>query len=212
MISITDVLRELIAGNPIWQFGLSKRLMNLSQLSKELQPQVEVRAKKEVKSSAILMALSRLQRTLKKVSPDSAKMHLKHLTIQTGVSVYTFPNTKETWSAVHKLFASLQKSGSYFILSEGMQEITFLLETVLEPRVSQYFTQKAKHHLSNLAALGMTFDEAYVSTPGVIYLVLQQLLLQGINIIEVSSTYSGLTLYVANQDAKFAFETLYRLL
>ncbi|OGJ60559.1 hypothetical protein A3A67_05260 [Candidatus Peribacteria bacterium RIFCSPLOWO2_01_FULL_51_18] len=93
-----------------------------------------------------------------------------------------------------------------------MQEITFLLETVHESRIAKYFAAKPKHHLSNLAALGMTFDEAYVSAPGIIYLILQQLLLQGINIIEISSTYCGLTLYVAQKDAKFAFETLYRLL
>lgn len=211
MLTLADVLRDFIADNPFLQFGMRKRLFNLSHLSKELRPQIEVRAKKEVKDSTILMALSRLQRTMKAHTPHQDQVDIENITIQTGLSIYTYTKTKEVHQGVNKLFVALQKENSYLTICEGLQEITMLLDTSRAPLVKQFIPQKPKHHQDNLAALGLTFDEErYLSTPGVICLVLEQLLLQSINMIEVSSTYSGLTLYVADKDAKLAFDTLFR--
>lgn len=212
MLTLTDALRDLIADNPFLQLGLRKRLFNLSQLGRELKPQVEVRSKKEVRSSAILMALSRLQRTIRKETPTYERIRIEHLTIQTGLSIYTFTKTKEVHQGVNRLFGAVQKGGGYMTICEGMQEITIILEATFASHVKRCISQKPKHHLGSLVALGLTFnEEQYISTPGVICLTLQQLLLQGINLIEVSSTYSGLALYVTGEDAKLAFETLYRL-
>lgn len=212
MLSITNALNEILTGNPLLQFGVSKRLFNLSRLSKELHPAIEVRTKKDVSESAILMALSRMQKS-SPVAPDSAGTYIENLTIQTGISVFTFPKTKEVHKEVSDLFLIVQKSSGYITICEGMHEITVLLEGGHESSVRRCVKQKPKHHLGNLAAIGLSFDEdRYIATPGVIFLMLQQLFLQGINIIEVSSTYSGLTFYVTEEDAKIAFETFYRLL
>lgn len=212
MITIVDVIRDLVADNPFLQFGLGKRLFNLSRLSKELKTQVEIRAMKDVKESAILMALSRLQRSMQKDAPKREKVCVENLTIQTGLSICTFTKTKDVHQGVNKLFVALQKDNGYLTICEGIQEITILLDAKHASRVKQFIAEKPKHHQDNLAALGLTFEEKqYLATPGVICCVLQQVLLQNINLIEVSSTYSGLTLYVAENDAKLAFETLYRL-
>lgn len=212
MITLTDVLRDLIADNPFLQFGIQKQLFNLSRLSRELQPQIEVRAKKDVRISAILMALSRLQRAEQKKVPRREHAHVESVTIQTGLSIYTFTKTKEVHRGVNILFVELQKNNGYITICESMQEITILLDTAHARLVKQFIPQKPKHHQDSLAALGLTFnEELYLPTPGMIYLVLQQLMLQSVNLIEVSSTYTGLTLYVAEQDAKLAFETIYRL-
>ncbi len=212
MHTLTDILEELIADSPFLQFGLQRKLLNLSSLSRELRPQIEIRAKKEVKDGAILMALSRLQRTMKTHTPQREQVRIKNITIQTGLSIYTYTKTKEVHQEVSKLFVALQKDNAYITICEGLQEITMLLDTAHTPQVKQFVPQKPKHHQDKLAALGLTFDERlYLSTPGIICFVLQQLLLQSINLIEVSSTYTGLTLYVAEEHAKLAFETLYRL-
>jgi len=212
MMTLSDTIRDIVADNPFLQFGLRKRLFNLSQLSKELRALVEVRAKKDVRDSAILMSLSRMQRTLQKETPKYEGIRAKKMTIQTGLSVYTFAKTKDAHAGVHSLFAALQKDNGFMTISEGTQEITIILESSFEPLVKRFIGQKPKHSLSGLVALGLTFNEAwYIDTPGVIYVTLQQLLLQNINLIEVFSTYSGLVLYVAEKDAKIAFETLYRL-
>ncbi|MDD4627800.1 MAG: hypothetical protein PHE68_00195 [Candidatus Peribacteraceae bacterium] len=213
MITLTDVLRDIIADNPFLQFGIQKRIFNLSSLSRELQPQVEIRAKKDVRSSAILMALSRLQRAEQKKVPQREQIHAKSVTIQTGLSIYTFTKTKDVHKGMNMLFIELQKNNGYITICEGTQEITILLDSAHAHRVKHFMPQQPKYHQDRLAALGLSFDEKlYLPTPGMIYLVLQQLMLQSINLIEVSSTYTELTLYVAEQDAKLAFETLYRLI
>lgn len=60
MITIPEVVAELVSKKPFLEEGLSRGLINLSALARELQPQIEKRLYKNVQTGAIVMALKRI--------------------------------------------------------------------------------------------------------------------------------------------------------
>jgi hypothetical protein len=208
MLKITDAIKSIVAENPLLQFGMQNRLLNLTQTAVYLRPLVEVKAKKEVTVSALTMALSRLQNEIKKTALQREIYHMDQVSMHTGLSTYTFTKTPETHAGVNKLYQSVQRAHGYITIAQGTTQITVILDSRFSDKVKQYVSARPRFHHKNIASVGVSFDEKYLQVPGIIYIVLQQVMLLNINILEVSSTYTELALYVAEEDLKTAFEAL----
>ena len=61
----------------------------------------------------------------------------------------------------------------------------------------------------SIGSLSVRFDESYLKTPGFIYLVLQQLYFQNLNVVELTSTATELIIYLSEDEVQLAFDTLY---
>ncbi len=212
MLKISDALREIVEGEPLLQFGLQHGLLNLSQVAAYIRPHIEVRTKKPLTRSAIVMSLSRLQRRIRKRMPPRQSYYIDQLTIQTHLCTYTFAKAKDVHRGVQKLYEIIQKRNGYMTLSEGTSEITIIIDRTFQPDVDALLGAKPTFHHGAIASVGIQFDEMFTrEVPGFLYIILQQLMLQGINLIELSSTFTGLNLYLDEKDTKLAFETLYAL-
>ena len=64
---------------------------------------------------------------------------------------------------------------------------------------------------SNLVALTMRFADDFIHTPGVIFTIIRKLAWENINIFEVVSTLSEMTLILRKADSIKAYEALQRL-
>ena len=64
---------------------------------------------------------------------------------------------------------------------------------------------------SNLVALTMRFSDDFIHTPGVIFTTIRQLAWENINIFEIVSTLSELTLILRKKDSIKAYDALQRL-
>ena len=128
--------------------------------------------------------------------------------MQTGLSTFTFTRTPETHAGVHKLYNAIQKKNGYITISQGSGQITVIIESRFKENVRDAISARPRFNHKNIAAIGIAFDEKYIEVPGLIYVVLQQMMLLNINIIEVSSTFTELVLYVSEADLKTAFEAL----
>ena len=212
MLKIRDALTAVIAENPLLQFGLSHKLLNLSQLAKFLRPLVEARVKKDVTDTSLLMHLSRLQRTMKKIAPQRDQFRIRNIVVNGDLCAFTFTKTAETQRDVLKLFARLQEHEGYITISEGTREISLIIEQSFLPTMEKMITAKPRFSARHLSAVGVQFDEEYAATPGLLYALIQQIALQHVNIIEISSTYTELVFYINDVDTKLAFETIYRTL
>jgi len=208
MIKVSDSLKEIIKGNQTIQFGLSQDLFNLSQLSKYLVPLIKARTKKEVQASAILMALSRLQRseTKKKVQPQ---FEIKKLAANSSLVISTFTKTKTLHRMVNEFYAKVQDSGASLTISEGTTQVTIIYDSEFLPLKNKLIRDIPFKENQEIGSLSVRFDESYLKTPGFIYLVLQQLYFQNINVVELTSTATELIIFLAEDDVQLAFDTLY---
>jgi len=211
MLRTTDALRATIEGNPLLTFGLTHRLFNLTRLSKYLQPLLTVRTKKDVSESAIAMALSRLQGQ-GITHRDRAEYFLKTIALSTGWQTFTYGVSREVRRALAKLHLMLLAQKANFTVTQGPGQITLFVEGEHAELVERAIPCATLYRHRDLAAIAISFAERYITVPGLLALILEQVALQNVNVIEITSTFTEFTIFVAQEDAKLAFETLTTLL
>ncbi|MFA6550420.1 MAG: hypothetical protein WCT36_03645 [Candidatus Gracilibacteria bacterium] len=209
MIKISEAITEILTKNPFLQFGFHYRLFNLSQLSAFIKPQIEARTKKEVKTSAITMSLSRSQKQLSKITIKPEQYKAENITTYSNLCIMTFIKKQEIHAKINKFYEKIQKEKTYITISEGVNEITIIFENKFIKTLQSLINEKPKYKKENISAIGIKFDEKYTEIPGLIHFLVQHFMIQNINIIEISSTYTELFFYIDKNDTKLAFNTLF---
>lgn len=211
MLTLTKAIDDIISGDSFLQYGLQYRLFNLTQLAQHIQKHVEARSKKSVSISAVLMALSRYQRRLKTFAPHPEQFAVQDLTVRLHIATVSITKTAMSVERVHAFHTQIQEKKGYMTITESTGEVTMLFDAEHLPAAKKLFGDDVKSSHAHLAALALRFPSQYAVAPGFLCTVLQQLMLQGINVVEVASTFTEFVLYVDEGSAKLAFETLYGL-
>lgn len=209
MIKISDALEDLVQSNPFLMHGLHHKLLNLSQVARFVQPLIAARINKEVQTSALLMSLSRLQTRF--ASSNKAKaiaFHVDNITVQSDLAIMTVEKSRESHRKVGSIYTRIQNAGGYITITEGLSEITIILDRDFLP-IAQEALDKIAFKSSSVAALSVKFSEKYLRTPGFFFAIFESLAFQGINIVELASTTTELIFYLAPEDVQLAFDTLY---
>lgn len=209
-MKLSETIAILIASNPHLEFGVAHNLFNQAQLARFLKPLVTARIKKEVSVPALSMALSRLTPSLPKGARQRIeRFKFKNLIIQSGLAILTLAKTQEAHRQVNNLYNKASKSNSHFCVSEGHGQITVIIDEAELPGALNSLQDKSLVKPILASSISMAFDPKYLATPGFLYIVLQQIALQGINILELSSTATELIVYVSPEEVTLAFDTLY---
>jgi len=208
MLKISDALADIVQDNILFQFGLQQGIFNLSQLAEYLLPHIELKTKKEVTNTAVLMALSRLQKTMKHAALTPDIFAINTLTIRSSLSAFTFDKSKLTQKKLDKLAHELLTNDAIATMTYGTTQLTIIAESVQDQNILKTAGIDPLYYHNNVNSIGISFNEEYIKVPGFIYVVLQQLLTQQVNLVEIASTYTELTLYVDQQDMKRTFEAL----
>ena len=211
MKKVSDAVRDVISSNPLLQFGLNYRLMNLTQLARYIEPLIEARTKKDIGVSAITMALSRQQNDLALAAPKREDFLIKDIAVHTQLVTYTFEKTAETHRGLQKVTNAIQERGDYITIAEGIRELTVIIDENYTPLLKKHLQETPLFMHEKVSAISIVFDPKYSAIPGMLYILMQQLLLQNINLIEISSTYTSFVLYVDEVDTQLAFDSLYNL-
>jgi aspartokinase len=209
MIRLSDTLKTLVGRNPLLLFGLGHRLLNLSKTAQFLQQAVESRAKKAVKPTAILMGLSRLQRNLGKAPHALEHFRLDKITIHSDLCSLSYARHPELQGKINRFLQLIEKTQGYVNVTEGMHEVTLLFDQERLADAKRTLGDHPKSSNSDIASIGVQYNEKYNQIPGMLYQVIQQFAFQSINLLEIASTHTEFIFYVPQKDAHLAFDTLY---
>ena len=210
MIRISDALRANIEGNPFLEFGLHHGLFNLTQLARYLKPFVESRAMKEVQPAALTMALSRLERDAQAVTPQARRYVIDRVTIHSGLCTATYPRQPDIHGVLNGLYGRIHRDGGYCSLSQGQHEVTIILDRSRMPELEKRIPRRPVFRHDHLAAIGVQFDPRYARIPGMLYMLLQRVALQNVNLIEITSTFTEIRLFIAEDDTRAIFDLLFQ--
>ena len=194
MINTQQAVNSIIDRNPLYRQILSQKIVNLHKLALLIKNQVEDEAKKEIKTNTIVVALSRLAKTLKTIDIASfIQKNLYNFHIQTPISQLIIEKNSTNLSILKEFFLKKKFIG----VIVGEDEINL----ILTKKLADYFLRKikVKRHLSNLSSLSIRFNEKLVKTPGLFYHLSSLFFLNKINIIEVVSTYTQINFIIENQ-------------
>lgn len=209
MLKISDAVAEIIRGNPALRTGLAQRLMNLSRVARHIRPAVEARTHKAVQQGAIAMALSRLQAGLRTVDEGPDLQLANRITVQRGLAVLTFPNTRRLHRALPTLQEKIREDEGHLTITEGVQEITLIIEAGAVPLARATVGEPEGREWIGVASLSIALTNEHLGTPGVLYRLLQPLALQGVNLAEVASTSREFHIYIGEEDVMLALDSLY---
>ena len=132
MIRISDTIKKILSENTFLQFGLNNGLFNLSKLSEFLKPLIETRTQKEITKSAVLMNLSRIGRTKKKVMPQIENFHVENITVHGNLSILSFVKTPHIHNKIHEFYGVVQKQMDILLLLRVKKKLhLFLVQNLL---------------------------------------------------------------------------------
>ncbi len=204
----SDALEQIVYGNPFLQFGLAHRLYNLSEMAKFIKPILEVRLEKPIHKTALVMALSRLQKKIQADITIGESFEIETLSIQHNLITHTYEKSNQNHECINLAYNAIQKQREYFVYSESTSEITIFFNKKFKSVIGNIVRDKPKYKNEHITAVSVKFDEHYFYEPGLFYLIMQKLMIQKVNVIELSSTFTELIFFIEEKDLQLVFDTL----
>lgn len=213
MISIGDALEEIIRSYPFIEEGLSKGIINYSAYARKIKPQIEKRLYKKVKVGAIGMALKRISQNLTKNNVLKPQLNFTDLTVRSNLTEFTLLNSESLIDKQRELFNRLaMEKGIFCAVSQGIRETTFIASPDAALAIERIFSSETIiSTIKNLSSITIHLPKETAKIPGVYYQILKLFAWEKINIIEVISTYTELTIVFDEKDIDKAFSTLKKI-
>lgn len=213
MISISDALNEIIKSYPLIEDTLSRGILNYSAFAREVRPEIEKRLYKSVKEGAIVMALKRISERLAEINKPQKDLNLTDLTVRSNLTEFTFLNSESLIDKQKELFSRLADAKDVFCaVSQGIRETTFIASSEAALAIERIFSSESMvAKIDHLSSITIHLPKETAETPGVYYQILKQLAWENINVVEVISTLTELTIVFDKKDIDRAFSTLRNL-
>lgn len=211
MRKISEAVAGIVLEDPSFRFCFTGRLLNLTQFASFIKPLVEARTKKEVSTSAIVMSLSRLQRSLG-ATPAKKRQEafkIRSIVVREDLVALTVERTRETHRLVNALHTAVSRKGGYITSTESTTEITVVIEKDSLLHAEPLLQTGLVYKNSKISSISIKFDKSYLARPGFLSAVLQELSFQKINVVELASTATEFVIYLERGDVELAFTTLF---
>lgn len=217
MITIPELVEQILIESPFLEEGLAKGIINLSALAREIKPEIERRLLKEVKEGAIIMALKRLSEKTKRKDMQVYNIikNIRDITVRSHLMEFTFLRSESLLEKQGKLIDEISNSNRkdiFFTFTQGIFEVTMIVSSIIEKDVERIFKgEKLLSKFTNLSSITIRLPDEAIFSLGVFYSILKILSWANINIIEVVSTYTEFTIVIDESQVDRAFSILKKL-
>jgi hypothetical protein len=207
MRPVAAVVREIVDESEIALSALSDGVLNLSAYAKKIIGEVARRSKKEVSVGTIVVALCRYEIEARKRARLFPKVKIESISTRSALVELTFTKNAATQKKLRSLYETEKLAEADLLtITSGIREISLILPAALKGEVIKVFKgEKPTLIQDELASLSLRFPAHYLHTPNTIFALIRPFALNRINIVEVVSTYTELTVVVAEKDLQAAF-------
>ncbi len=195
-LKISKSVEEVVEEYPALSYYLSRKLINYRALARVIQPKVAERVGREVKIQSIVTALRRL-------NLEKREERLKEILSRSEISlVYdlclvTSSLTRDTPKKVLEIHNKLED----YILLQGLAFITVITKEEHFDFLQRLFRQEILAKAKDLAGVVVKSPAEIAFIPGVISRLTSVISAEGVNIVEMLSSYSETLFVVAERDA-----------
>ena len=213
MITVSSVVHHIVTQSPLLEEGMSRGLINVSALARNIRPEVAKQSKKSVSEAAVIMALKRMQDTLPpSIKESEVAIASSDLIIRSNLVELTYQNSPSLNQKQQKLLSLIAdyRSQHFMTITTGVFETTIIASNSLQPAITKLLeneSQTAK--IENLSSITVRLNSHMIEDAGSYAAIMRQLAWENINIVEVVSTYQELTLIVRSSDADRTFSVLH---
>lgn len=198
MLSIATKVEQIVSESAFLTEGMSLGLINLSELARQLRPQLESDLWKPVGQAAVVMALRRLSERMpqhSEVKPIMLAPRMGELTTRTELTLVTYRLSDNSNECQRKLLAMAERHPDRFVsVTRGVHEMLVVCSRPLLHVVESAFANE-RHvaRVDNLTALTLRLSAETVKTPGVYHSVLKKLAWNKISVVTMMCTFTELT-------------------
>ena len=213
-MSVSEVVKKLIEDQPFLLEALSRGILNFGNLANELKPKVETILEKEITESAIVMALRRYAETVKRRTGDIQQLQLDcEITMKTAICDFNIVKSPALLLQLKDFYGLVDLDrGDFLNITVGNHEISIAVSQKHAGRIESLLEkEKILDKQLDLVAVTINFGDEFFHTPGIIYQVLQALAWRNINLLEIISTLTELTIVIEKKYAIKSYEVLHDL-
>ena len=113
MIKIQDVVREIVFSDEDFLSAIANGYANLSAYAKKIQKTVERKSKKEVKTSGIVVALSRISTQIKSRHPLIEDVKIDNITTKSPLTEIVYEKNSNSISKLTSIYNKV-RNGIFF--------------------------------------------------------------------------------------------------
>ena len=216
MKTIASQVSEYVKTKPYLSTALSQRIINLTSLAREIQPEIEKALRKPARNGAIVMALKRISDNEEFLSTHkivSVLRNLGDITVRSSLTDYCFKLSETLLLAQAEFLAAIKdKKDIFYTSSRGVGESNIVVSSNLAPLIEGLFGDEiCLDKIDDLSAITVKLPNDNVKIPGIYYFIFQRLSWEGVNINEVISTSNEFTILMHEDSVNVAFEVIKNL-
>ncbi|MEL9941072.1 MAG: ACT domain-containing protein [Ignisphaera sp.] len=213
MPSISDVVADVVSGDPIIQQCMARGFINYSKLAKNIQPLVSQLLGKEVSTDSIKMALIRYSNKIGRetqIRRDVLEVLAKSsIEIRTDIVIITLK--LHALSYVASLFSKVMTKARFVAIMQSVKTITIVLDN---ETANEYLPMLKSEDIvdiqRNQAAIVIVSPVEIMSTPGVLAYIANVLAQNNVNITHIESCYTDTIIIIAREELEKAFTVIMR--
>jgi len=216
MLSIATKVERIVMESSFLMEGLQRNLINLSELARQLQPQLENDMWRPVGQAAVVMALRRVAERLPEAAnqPIQRARQTGELTTRTELTEYTYRHSESIGDSHRLLLERTARMGGVFVtVTRGVNEVMVICSRPVKQVVEEVFAgERLLTQQDNLNALTLHLNPETSRTPGIYHTILKQLAWDKVNLVNMICTYTELTVLLEQSQTSAAFTVLSRAL
>lgn len=213
MVTISHLVEKIVNERPLLFQALEQGIVSFGNLAEQLEPEIKEELGKEVKRSAVVMALRRYSDKINS-KHDLPKFDFRsEINMKTNLCDIAIQKSQTLFQKLQKInkIADYAKGDTLNII-RGNYEVSIVTNLKHLAGIKKELKgEKIIKIEENLVALSLNFSEKFLYTPGVIATVIRKLTWEDINIYELISTFTELTFIISKKDATKGYNALQKL-
>ena len=215
MVNIQHLVKKELEKNPFLIDILQQELINITALALKLQPTIEKELGKEVKTTAISMALRRYSTEISTRSIFDWKFP-KDLEVSTKSQIYeiAIEKTSKSKKILDKIYTSIKRyKGEFLSFVEGTYEIVIFTNQRNKNQVKQILKgQKITSEQDNLSYVTVNWRKITKDIPGIYYRITRAIAFKNISIQSFHTIGAEMMIFFKEVDFVRAYQVIDNIL
>lgn len=209
--SVSSCVKRIVDKSPFIHEMLINGILSFRNYASSIQDEVQKAYGKEVKASAIVMALRRYADELRKGSHKKSVGNVEYgIVMKTNIFDLNLVRRDSFISKLGVLYGQIStEKGDFLNITLGSHEVSLAVSEKYRSLVGELAKdEEVLHQMDDLVALSLVFTGDFLQTPGIVYEAVRHLAWEQINVIEIVSTMNELTFVIKREDSMKAFDVL----
>jgi len=214
-MNVSGIVKKLIREQPFLLEALNRGIIHFGNLAAELKPKIESELEKKVTESSIVMALRRYTEEVRDRIDIANSLQLDcEVTMKTGICDFNIIKTNTLLQQLKSFYGLVDLGrGDFLNITIGTREISIAISQKYRDEIEKFLKKETiLHKQEDLVALTIVFNSDFFHTPGITYQVLQSLAWKNVNLLEIISTLTELTIVIEKKDSIKSYTVLHELI